>query len=101
MEKHSSGSIEGMLLESVGRQSSRSSEIERLSEGSSARVPGVSERRCARSGPTSTTSMGALLGSFPLTKGSEVLEREREIGCCEDWDISVLGSQTEVKGVIG
>ena len=44
LEKQNSGSVEGAAVESVGRHNSRSSEIDRLSDGSTACVPSVSVR---------------------------------------------------------
>ncbi|KAH9044050.1 putative S-adenosyl-L-methionine-dependent methyltransferase-domain-containing protein [Lactarius deliciosus] len=76
--RESSGSIEGMTPERVGRQRSRSSETGRFSEGSSARVPAVRDRREASSCPT---SMGILLCFFATAlRIHEVSERETRRG---------------------
>src|ERR1700744_2381120 len=62
-EKHRLGTTEGVTAENVGRQSPRSSEMERLSDGSSSRVFAVSVRRCVSS---LSTSIGVPSRSFPL-----------------------------------
>ena len=84
-EKHRLGSTEGVTAESVGKQRSRSSEMERLSGGSSSRVFAVSVRRCVSS---LSASIGAPLRSFPLVSRGCVFS-EGEGVRCEDGEFRI------------
>ena len=84
-EKHRLGSTEGLTAENVGRRSSRSLEMERLSDGSSIRVSAVSVRRCVSS---LLESMGVPLWPSPLIlRGSAFSEREGVR--CEDGELNI------------
>ena len=84
-EKHRLGSTEGITAEDVRRQSSRSLEMERSSDGSSARVSAVSVRCCVSS---LSASIGAPLRSLPLVSRRSMLS-EGEGVCCENEELHI------------